>query len=80
MMLRSYSIQDQMANATFHTISNNLPDDADIEQEAVDFVDEMQSDLENPGDITVERVEDLVMVGLSVILPVMMILMTMMMR
>ena len=46
-----------------------MPEDADLEQEAVDFMEDVQSDLERPEDITAERVEDLVMAGLSVVLP-----------
>ena len=46
-----------------------MPEDADLEQEAVDFMEDVQSDLERPEDITAERVEDLVMAGLVAVTP-----------
>ena len=58
-----------MANATLHTVSNNLPDDTDLKQETLDFMEEMEADLESPEDVTVERLEELGLAGLSVLLP-----------
>ena len=47
-IVRSYDLQDPLANATFHTVSNNLPDDTDIKQETLDFMEEVEADLESP--------------------------------
>ena len=50
-------------------MSNNLPDDTDLKQETLDFMEEMEADLESPEDVTVERLEELGLAGLSVLLP-----------
>ena len=50
-------------------MSNNLPDDTDLKQETLDFMEEVEADLESPEEVTVERLEELVAAGLSVLLP-----------
>ena len=50
-------------------MSNNLPDDTDLKQETLDFMEEVEADLESPEEVTVERLEKLGAAGLSVLLP-----------
>ena len=50
-------------------MSNNLPDDTDLKQETLDFMEEVEADLESPEEVTVERLEELGVAGLSVLLP-----------
>ena len=50
-------------------MSNNLPDDTDLKQETLDFMEEVEADLESPEEMKVERLEELVVAGLSVLLP-----------
>ena len=50
-------------------MSNNLPDDSDLQQETLDFMEEVEADLESPEEVTVERLEELGLAGLSVLLP-----------
>ena len=50
-------------------MSNNLPDDTDLKQETLDFMEEVEADLESTEEVKVERMEELGAAGLSVLLP-----------
>ena len=51
------------------TINNNLPTDKDLKDETLKFINEFESDFENPELITEERLQKITVSVLSVITP-----------
>ena len=72
MLTRSLSIDDPLANATFHSINNNLPTEErpDIEADTKEFIGKLENDFNNIEYMTEERMREVTIAVVSVFVPI----------